>query len=475
MSSSRSHWPISLLGSAVSLLNLFLPLVLVRILTPFEIGQYKIYFLYLAMIPSLCMTAGIVNGLSHWAGHEDQRQKAFQVSWGLLLSIAFFFISLGLLLHPSLQRALQWTPLQTKLFLIGAFLSMLATFFDDASIAMGAIWRGALFNSGFDLMRNLMMLSFAVYFRRIEMVFIAHILVVLTKVTAGSMWGLRLGFQRPSLNQNTLKMVLKYSIPVSVAAGLSIITSYSDQLLVSSLIPPQEFAVYSLGCLLIPPLLIFEQSVNRVLIPRMSKAFSSDKPEAAMHLFQDAVSELSWILVPAGIGLILFAEPIVVLLFTETYRDSAKYLQIYTINQFIHVLPYDAVARARGQGTWILKQLAVFSVVTLVAVLSLTHLIGAKGALIGALSAAAAMRVHSIWAIHNQEGWPLSKMLPLKDLAVYLCFCALAVVVCVPLKEHYGKTLQWFLVGGLSFSLIYFAGTFRVFKRRLQRLKFFSI
>src|SRR4051794_25866951 len=85
---AKSHWPLSLLGGAVSLLNLLLPLVLVRLLTPTEVGHYKIFFLYLVLAPWFCLTAGITSGLGHWAGREDRRLGAFSSSWTLLLLVA---------------------------------------------------------------------------------------------------------------------------------------------------------------------------------------------------------------------------------------------------------------------------------------------------------------------------------------------------------------------------------------------------
>lgn len=39
-----SHWPLTLLGGMSSLLNLFLPVVLVRVFTPADVGVFKIFF-----------------------------------------------------------------------------------------------------------------------------------------------------------------------------------------------------------------------------------------------------------------------------------------------------------------------------------------------------------------------------------------------------------------------------------------------
>ena len=58
-----SHWPITSTNGAAALFNLFLPLVLVRILSPDQVGRYKIFFLYVMLSPGLFLVTGLNNGL----------------------------------------------------------------------------------------------------------------------------------------------------------------------------------------------------------------------------------------------------------------------------------------------------------------------------------------------------------------------------------------------------------------------------
>src|SRR5262249_16641519 len=138
-----------------------------------------------------------------------------------------------------------------------------------------------------------------------------------------------------------------------------------DQMVLSFRLNTAQFALYAMGCLSVPPLDIFEISVNRVLIPGLSRALSSQMYTRAADLFADSVSELYLYLLPSTVGLILFAQPIVTILFTERYASAASYLQFYALTYLFFALPFDAVARARADGGWILRTYILFSALSI--------------------------------------------------------------------------------------------------------------
>lgn len=469
MRANQSHWPLTLLGGGVSFLNMLLPLLLVRILPPDEIGQYKIYFLYIAIVPPLCMASGLMSGLAHWGGHDTRRIPAIQTSWTVLLVIALTVLTFGMLFNSSLQTALEWDSLKTHLLVFGAFATLLAGFFDEASIASGHILRGALFSSGFDFIRNFAMAAAAWHFRTLDAVLWAHVGVLATKLAIGATWGAVEGFHRPRLEKKIFTAVARYAMPVSISALFFIATTYSDQLLLSKYLEPAQFAIYTFGCLQLPPLLIFEQSVNRVLIPRMSRAFVKGDTTAARRLYRDAISELSWVLMPAVAGLILFANPIVELLFTKTYMEAAFFLKIFAFSYLFMALPYDVVDRARARGYAILVRLMAFSVISIVLIFFMLKQYGAAGALVGAVATKALMRLTALFMNRHLEGWPLKRMLPWADWLRYAGFVTLASLAALAVRSMLGETRLWLGIGSVVFVLVYGAGTYKMFRRRSKQ------
>src|SRR5690606_5671788 len=205
--------------------------------------------------------------------------------------------------------------------------------------------------------------------------------VTLLKVVVGYGFGHILGFVRFSLHLPTLKAVWRYAFPVSIAWMFGVFVHNADQFILSLHIDAAEFAFYAIGCLVIPPILIFEHSVTRVMIPQLSASFSQGEGEKAQALYRDAVKHLAFLLIPAVTGLIVFAEPIITLLFTDTYARASNYLELFALSYLFLMIPYDAVPRAKGQANWILRTFVVFSVISLALAYFLTHEFGPYGAL----------------------------------------------------------------------------------------------
>jgi O-antigen/teichoic acid export membrane protein len=460
--SKQSHWPLSVLGGLTSILNAFLPLSLVRILTPNEVGQYKLFFFYLMMIPLVTLTAGISNGLFYWTGRHDKRIAALRTSWTLMLFAAVLTLAAGIIGHSYLTEHLSWTPLQGWLFVWTACATVISLFYEDTKIAMGEIWRGAIFSSGFEIVRNLTIIFAAWHFRSIDAVMWIYACMISAKTLVGMLLGYLEGYQRPALGAGAwddVKAVARYSAPVSLAGLLSAITSYGDQIVLSTYLSATDFGIYSLGCLTVPPLLIFEISVNRVLIPNMSNAFAEGEPKRALARYRESVSELGWLLIPASVAMSIFAKPIVLLLFKEKFIDAAVFLRVYAFSYLAFLIPYDVVARARGDGRWILRFLTIFSPASLVALFIGTRLGGAMGTLMALMTMQFLMRIAALGGISKTEGWKLSAMIPLKQLATYSALTGLASVAAILVSYWITQPLAWFAVGGAAFSAIYLLGT----------------
>jgi O-antigen/teichoic acid export membrane protein/glycosyltransferase involved in cell wall biosynthesis len=437
-----------------------LPLVLVRILPAEDVGQYKVFFLYLVLIPWLFLSAGISNGLSHWAGYsEEQARKAFRASWTALVALAAIALVACLAASPWLARSLEWSQCQVVLFVWGAIFTMLAPFYEEARVARGEVWKGAVFSSSFDFARNLSILCAAVAFRDVDAVFLTYALVMTLKVAAGAWSGARASFLGVELGRETWAPVLKYAMPVSLSAVLAIITGYVDQLILSHWIPAAQFAVYSLGCTVIPPLMVFEQSVTRVLIPRMSAAFNQGQGARAAALYRNAAREMGWLFIPAAAGLVVFAEPIVRLLFTDKFIDAVPFFRLQALNYLSFLLPLDAVARARGNGRWILGNLALFAVLSTLSCATLTMAYGATGALVGVISMHAVMRFFAASWVRRSEKWKVRDFVPGWAWARYALLSVALLIAALLTRGLFSDDRYWFLVTGPAITLVYLAAT----------------
>jgi O-antigen/teichoic acid export membrane protein/glycosyltransferase involved in cell wall biosynthesis len=445
-----SHWPLTLFSSLSALANLALPLVLVRILTPEEVGHYKIFFLYLALMPWLSMSAGINNGLYHWVA-QSRFKVYFQASWTLLLGWSIVVTALIAGFVP-------------VLFAVGSFLIVISSFHEEALVAAAETWRGAIFASFFDILRTALVLTAALHARSLEAVIQAYVLGLAIKSFFGVYWGRRLGYQKIDLHFSKQKQVyqevLSYAVPVSAANLMAVVTHFADQLVLSRLASASYFASYTLGCLTVPPLNSFEQAINRVMIPSLAKE------EGAAAVFKEAVAELAWILIPATAGLFVFAEPIVTLLFTAKYASVAIFLKLYAFSYLILIFPYDAYARAKGESAWILKNLSVALLFALVAIPLLSFRFLGLGALIGLLSTQLVLRIGGYLHIRRRTNWELKDFIPFSELLYFTTVVLVLSLLSYWIKNRWGGGIRWFLVAGPLFTVCYLVLTLR---RRFQR------
>jgi len=454
---SASHWPVSTLFGISSLLSILLPIILVRYLVPAEIGMFKIFFLYLMLVPEIFLASGFASGLAYWIGQGRKGEEALALSLrcifllGILVSLVFMVLSGFLAEYFDVSRFL------VILFSLAAFSMITAHLFEEVCIFRGHTWLGAIFHASFAFVRTALMVLAAIVFESLEAVLLAHVLVNSAKALIGA--GLLINIERSIVKWNfaLLRPVFNYSLPVGLSGALIVIAVKADQLLLSNSLDSASFALYAIGCFALPPLFILEQSLTRLLVPRLSDCFSSGQKARAIQLYRSTVQELAFWTVPAVAGLIIFAEPLIVLLFTEQYRDAAMYLQIFALSYLCMIFPFDVTARGRADSGWILQTGFMSAALALALCSVLLTFFGAMGALFGlilsrSLVAAWGLRYHT-----TEMGCSLSALVPFEQISRFFMATAVLSVLALGIRHWFPSELSWFLVAGSLFFLLYIA------------------
>ncbi|RMG39356.1 MAG: hypothetical protein D6719_13525, partial [Candidatus Dadabacteria bacterium] len=470
---TNNHWPVSVLSSVSSLLNLLLPLVLVRLIERDQIGIYKLFFLYLMVVPELCLSGGLVNGLAYWAGRGRRGLRAIQLTGTLILLLALFSGALLFVFRADLAELLGVSQNTMLAFSAAAAGSVAAVFFEESTIVRGAVWKAAIFMALSDVVRVLAMLAAAFYYRDVEAVLYTFSLFTLLKAGIGYTLAYKMKSFRPVLDRSSVWPVVTYAFPVALAGVFGLLVSHADQFVLSATLKTDEFALYALGCLLVPPLLILEHSVVRVLIPELSRIFENFKSQKARQtgkeFYKNAISQLGLVIIPSFFGLLVFADPIVRLLYTDRYSAAAPYLMLFSFSYLFLIIPFDAVARARGEAHWIMSRTVTFALIGLMLCSLLAYEFGAIGALSGMLLTKALMRTYSLSYTRRVTGWKIREFLPLRDLGIYLAVSMALALVALSGRAFGAEGLGWFAVYGGFFALSYFPLVFFIMGRLSQR------
>lgn len=346
------------------------------------------------------MGSGLLSGIALWSGRGNAGKRAITLSALILPVLGISAMVTVLLLQHTLAGAFAVDQSYLFIFALCAFSSLGGLFFEEALICSGRIWAGALFHSGTQLFRAMLLLAVALLTGDLASVFLAFAIYSFLKFALSYVVGFQMGLIGAEFSRQDLTSVVRYSFPVSFSGILSLVSEKADQFLLAAYLSTHQFAVYSLGCLAIPPLHILEQSVTRLLVPDLSRLDEERRFSDFAWRYRRAVSELSIVLIPSSVGLALFSDQIITLLFTSDYIEGALYLRIFAVSYLLLSFPFDVFARARGDGRWILHTYLSSGACALALTALGLEFFGASGALVP-LSASSCVCVCGDFDMHQ--------------------------------------------------------------------------
>ncbi len=451
----QTHWPVTLLGALSSFTSIVLPLVIVRLLSPSEVGEFKVFFLYLAVAPALTLTNGLMSGIAFWAGLPEKRE-AFSIT--LVSATALTLLAsllLLILIDPSSLPFFSNHTSLLSLFCISMVSSIIGSLYEEIAIASGFRWHGALYGAISEAVRIGGLLITLAVTRSVTLMIEAFTILSVAKATIGILFGFRYKlFALPRDSKRLLTKIITYSIPVSIAGLCAILVRNTDQLFLSYFLSKSDFALYAIGCLSLAPIFTIEQSVTRVLIPSLSKSLNEGLIEQGRTEYREAVATLMVLMIPVTGGLILFAKPIIEVLFTDQYHQATNILRLFSISYLCLCIPENATARARGDAKWILRSFAISAVWTLIASIGLALIAGTQGALIGAVSGNILLRILALRDTARTFSTNIARCLPFYHILRIALITAVLILVSIYLRSFFVNDKIWFAVSGGIFGLI---------------------
>ncbi len=452
---TKDHWPIFLLSNISSIVNMVLPIILVRLYAPVDMGIYKTFFLYLSLIPFVVMAGGPLNSVYYWMGKSHARDEYIKATWLLTFIMSSLILIPGAFLIMIFKDQLSLSTPVLFLLLISGFLICPSGHYNEVCIARGKTFLGAGLSVCFELIKTLGFIVIAWRFGDINYLFYYFFCMMCLSFILMTYLGWRDNAVSLKWEQDKIREVLKYSMPISISSCLLFISEKADLLIISALVSPDLFAFYSLGCLVIPPLYLLETSVQKNLIPKLAVAFTAlDFDQMAID-YKKAISDIAYLVIPAVFGLIIFARPITLLLYTPQYEPSAVFLQYFAIGYLLLLIPHDSILRASGKTYKVLKIYSYLTPLSFLVIYSSVKFLDLKWALIIGLVTKLIPKIYclniSAEIIHKK----VTELIPARALLHYAEMCILLSVACYISKRFFTSELHWFLVCAPLFAVIY--------------------
>lgn len=449
------HWPVFLISLVSALANLFLPVILVRLLTQEEIGVYKIFFLYVQSITFLSLTGGPLYSIYYWIGKKEYTNHFVKHAWILCYLLSISCALLAFIFLSNISHLVALNEMQTVLLIFSAITSAPASFYGEYLIAKGNRIIGSLYNSGFEILKVLVIIAVVFHYRTIDSALWGFTILFLIKLLCATYLGRKDKVLDLKISKEKLRLVWHYCFPISLAGCLGFFLEKIDMILLSTRLGTEDFALYSMGCLIVPPLYILEMSVQKVLIPDLSNAYHESKFSKMIVAYKKAQSDIGFLIVPAVFGLIIFSKPIIEILFTDRYLKSAEYLHFFALTYLAYIIPHDAIARSTGQTKWILKMYLTLTPLSIFFVYINSGHWGAKGALLTMIFFFYMPKIPGLLISAKTMQCRIRDIIAWKPLSFYVALNIILAIICFALKSKFPNQKVWFLVLSPLYAIIY--------------------
>lgn len=123
----------------------------------------------------------------------------------------------------------------------------------------------------------------------------------------------------------------EYAIPLTITDAADALDRQLDTILVAFFLSPIAVSYYTIAKQIVSFLKTPANALGFTLSPTFASEKAEDNIEQASRIFESALVNSLLVYIPAGVGIILVAEPLVEIFFGEEYSDSAPVVQVFGI------------------------------------------------------------------------------------------------------------------------------------------------
>ncbi|HEX7956088.1 MAG TPA: oligosaccharide flippase family protein [Pyrinomonadaceae bacterium] len=386
---ARAFWLMfaKTLGFAFTFL---LPPLLVRHLTQTEYGLFKQVFLVVGTAVAV-LPLGFGMSAYYFLPREDERGRARAVLNVLVFSTAVGAAGgLALALFPGLLgRVFNDPTLVSYAPLVGVviFFWVVSSFLETVAVANQETRLSTVLIVGAQLTKTLFMLGALLAFGTLRALIYASLAqgvlqtVVLLRYLSARFPGYWRAFDLGMLRAQTA-----YALPLGVAGLMYTVQTEGHNYFVSHYFTPAEFAVYAVGCLELPLVGLLRESINSVMIPRVSLLQKAGETREIVGLTARVMRKLAAFFFPTYAFFMVAGREFIAFLFTPAYLPSWPVMVVNLTLLPFAIIALDPLVRAYAEHRYFLLKIRVLMLFVLAAGLwfgvARFGLVGAVGAVV---------------------------------------------------------------------------------------------
>jgi O-antigen/teichoic acid export membrane protein len=332
-------------------IQLFSPLLLVRLLEVSSYGEYQEFMIYAMLLVTVCSFA-IDSSLTYFLPRFPERERALLTQTSMLtLVITLLVLPLLLLAKPLFLKFASFdflAPLAAYVFFF-VNLNWLEYFW----IAKRQTHIVLYYTAVRLLVRFGVLLAVAYITRNVSMILWSLVAVEALRVLVTFVYFSRRRTFTSDIRRTEIEEQLRFATPIGSAALVQSASRSVGKIFISSTLGPAALAYYAAGSYLQPVVRVLRKGVEDAVYPELVRART--EPGAALRLWQ-RVNVLNCVLsFPIFVLLTYYAEPIVRALFTEAYLPAVPIFMIYAVFLLRRCFNTDVLLRTTGQSGFMLS------------------------------------------------------------------------------------------------------------------------
>jgi len=447
------------LGRTVGLvINILIPISLVRILSVSDFGTYKLIgtvTLFLTAVAPL----GIVQSLYYFIPTNREHPDAVVNNTLLFLLASGGACALaGFVLHHAnlLWFTRGFTPALFLATLLIFLTSLLNSIAPPYLISNNQTTAGAKYLALNDIVGATLIMVFAFWGRSISWVLAGWALAGLVMLVVTMSYFRR--YMSLRIAKGLMKEQLNYALPFGLANIASMSQFYLHQFVISAFFTSAMFAIYSVGTFQLPLVRIWYSSVADIILVRITELRAKGDVAGVLSVWLNSVRKLALVFIPAMALMLIVSRDFITTVFTVQYTESIP-IFIISLGQYLtYIVNCHSVLRAFDETKYILRINLVMLAITTIMLAGFVHFFGVVGAAVATTLAAYTsnglmlVKIASILSIRVCQLFPWQDLWKIAILSIGSALIALLVAYPFPLA------VLRLIVAGIVFSVAYLAG-----------------
>lgn len=265
-----------------------------------------------------------------------------------------------------------------------------------------------------------------------------------------------------------IKEQIKYAIPLGLGGAISIIYNSVDKLAVSHFLGTESFAVYSVGCFELPFIFIFFQSIGDIVLLKVVEEREKGNSNEVLRIWHYGIEKSALIGIPMYIFCFYFADTIITTLFTDRYAESVPIFKIMIFMILLNSARHGVIPRAYARTKFVFYINLIAVIIMVPSGYIAVKNFGMIGAIYAFVGIQAFVITSSMLYSKHILTIPYGQLLPFKKIWTILA-CAIVSFLMVALLDVFiGEINQWLLLIILfavyNSLLIYFSHLFGLWK-----------